>query len=219
MSIKLTPFNYNDLCFGHTWTIEDQSALAINIGGVALGQSWRVQQILAGAKLGPQPTSAAALAGAIELLSVSGADPWHRDGWMFQVMSWIAARTISPQGLIRPPHMIHAHKGFDGLELEVGADGLVKAAIIFEDKATDSPRDVIRDEVWQDFKSFEKGKSENVLVAEVVTLLHKGRVNRRAIHRQDKEIREFMDERQPLEPFSSVIMRVQAAISAGALKG
>ncbi len=68
--------------------------------------------------------------------------------------------------------MIHAHKGFDGLELEVGADGLVKAAIIFEDKATDSPRDVIRDEVWEDFKSFEKGKSENVLVAEVVTLLH-----------------------------------------------
>jgi hypothetical protein len=48
---------------------------------------------------------------------------------------------------------------------------------------------------------------------------HRGRVNRRAIHRQDKEIRGFMHERQPLEPFSSVITRVQAAISASALKG
>lgn len=45
--------------------------------------------------------------------------PWHRDGWMFQVISWIAAHLQNPEDLIAPPHMIHAHKGFDGIHVRV----------------------------------------------------------------------------------------------------
>jgi hypothetical protein len=171
MSIKLTPFSHDNLFFGDTWTVDDEGVLADQIAHVALGQSLHVQRILTGANIAAPPTTATTAAGAIKLLSVSGVDPWHRDGWMFQAMSWIAARVKSPDGVIRPPHMIHAHKGFDGLQLELDKDGGVIAAVIFEDKATDNPRDTIRDEVWPDFKKLEAGENENVLTAEVVALL------------------------------------------------
>jgi hypothetical protein len=91
---------------------------------------------------------------------------------MFQVMSWIAANRASPGGLISPPQMILAHKGFDGLLIELDtAAGLVAAAVIFEDKATENPRDRIREEVWPDFARLEAGERENVLTAEVTSLL------------------------------------------------
>ena len=172
MSITLTPFDHDDLCHGHTWTVEDEGVLADQIARIALGQSRHVQNILAGANLGPPSTTANAAESAIELLTVAGDDPWHRDGWMFQAMSWIAANRATPGGIIRAPHMILADKGFDGLQLELdNKKGVVVAAVIFEDKATTSPRDTIRDDVWCKFSKLEAGERENLLTAEVTALL------------------------------------------------
>lgn len=172
MSITLAPFDCGDLCHGYTWTVEDVGVLADQIARIALGQSRHVKRILAGANLGPAPTTANSAAGAISLLTVTGEDPWHRDGWMFQAMSWIAANRATPGGIIRSPHMILAHKGFDGLQLELDYEtGVVAAAVIFEDKATNNPRDTIRDDVWRDFRKLEAGEHENVLTAEVTALL------------------------------------------------
>lgn len=160
------------MCHGSTWTVQDEGTLADQIASVAIGQSLHVQRILAGANLGAAPNTKTAATSAVTLLTVVGGDPWHRDGWMFQVMSWIAAHTANPGGAIRSPHMILAHKGFDGLELEIDDKaGNVSAVIIFEDKATDNPRKTIREEVWPDFKQLEAGDRENVLTAEVVSLL------------------------------------------------
>ncbi len=171
MSINLTPFENGSLCYGNTWVVADQLALAQQIARVALGQSRHVQKILAGASLGAQPTTRNAAAGAIELLTVAkGEDPWHRDGWMFQVLSWVAAHRAAPGGIIRAPHMILAHKGFDGVQLEV-EKGKVKAAIIFEDTATENARTTIREDVWPEFTALEAGDRENVLTAEVTALL------------------------------------------------
>ena len=59
-------------------------------------------------------------------------------------MSWIVASQANPSALIRAPHMILAHKGFDGLLLELdAATSVVTAAVIFEDKATSNPRQTI----------------------------------------------------------------------------
>jgi hypothetical protein len=173
MSINLTPFEHGVLCRGNTWVISDENVLAQQIARVALGQSRHVQRILAGASLTTPATTGSAGAGAIDLLTVAtGDDPWHRDGWMFQVLSWIAAHRATPGGIIRAPHTNHAHKGFDGLELELDQKtGTVAAAIIFEDKATDKPRRTIQQDVWPEFKAFEAGERENVLVAEMIGLL------------------------------------------------
>lgn len=173
MPITLTLFEHDKLCHGFTWTVDDEDLLAEQIACMALGQSRHVQKILAGANLKQPVTSEGAAAGAIGLLTVAkGDEAWHRDGWIFQAMSWIAANRASPGGLIRSPQMILALKGFDGLQLEINKDtGKVTAAVIFEDKATDNARATIRDGVWPEFSSINGGDRENVLMSEVTALL------------------------------------------------
>lgn len=173
MAIVLTNFSEGTLCQGCAWTVADEVELAKRIALVALGQSRHVAKILSGISAIPPSTTASTRAAAIKLLTVRpGAESWHRDGWLFQTMSWLAASQANPSALIRAPHMILAHKGFDGLQLELDAgDGAVSAAVIFEDKATDNPRETIRDEVWPEFLLIEAGDRENVLTADVSSLL------------------------------------------------
>jgi hypothetical protein len=173
MTIVLTSFAEGTLCQGCAWTVANQLELAERIAFVALGQSRHAAKILSGIQAIPPSTTESARAASIKLLTVApGTDPWHRDGWLFQTMSWLAALQANPSAIIRAPHMILAHKGFDGLQLELDvASGGVSAAIIFEDKATDNPRQTIKREVWPEFQSLEAGDRENVLTADVSSLL------------------------------------------------
>lgn len=173
MSIKLIPIKHDSLCHGYQWKIEDESTLAKQIGMIALGQSRHVLKILDAVGGAGIKTGDPAAKSAIAMLTIAeGADPWHRDGWMFQAMSWIAAHKATGGALIRAPQMILADKGFDGLQLKINSKtGLIDAVIIFEDKATENPRATIRDKVWPEFKLMEGGDRENVLTAEVIGLL------------------------------------------------
>jgi len=85
------------------------------------------------------------------------------EGALCQGCSWIVADELE---------LAERIKGFDGLQLELdSASGIVSAAVIFEDKATDNPRKTIRDEVWPEFQLLETGDRENVLSADVSSLL------------------------------------------------
>lgn len=173
MAIKLTPIAHGSLCHGHKWDVTDESQLAEFIAFVALGHARHVIRVLtAGPAVTPPPSGSAAAKSAISMLTVSGSDPSHRDGWMFQVISWLAAHAGSPDSLLKAPHIRHADKGLDGLRVDLNTTtGRAKAVVIFEDKATVNPRDTIRDQVWPELKAFEAGSKENELVAELTALL------------------------------------------------
>jgi hypothetical protein len=173
MTVVLTNFADGDLCQGCAWSINDVEELAKHVARVALGQSRHVAKILAGLNNSPPPATGAARTAAIKLLTVpENTDPWHRDGWIFQTMSWLVATQANPSALTRAPHMILAHKGFDGLQLELDVTaGRITAAVIFEDKATSNPRQTITSEVWPEFRLLEGGDRENVLTADVSSLL------------------------------------------------
>jgi hypothetical protein len=108
---------------------------------------------------------------AITLLTLEPEEtPWHRDGWIFQAISWIAAHNDGGVA-IRAPHLIKAHKGFDGLKLELDNSGAVIGVVIFEDKATSNPRATIRKDVWPGIERLELGERSNELGQEVSALL------------------------------------------------
>ena len=142
---------------------------------VAVGQSAAVEKILheTGCASPDLPTSG--LKGARRLLTVpTGASPAHRDGWMFQVISWVAShlqvQQADQKAFIQPPHLIHAQKGQDGLLIEY-ADSDVARVVICEDKATRKPRAQIRDRVLPDFANYETGARDNELIAAVAIML------------------------------------------------
>ncbi|MEP9397609.1 hypothetical protein [Mesorhizobium sp. KR2-14] len=173
MMLTLTQVDHDDLCHGWSWVVEDIDSLAQQVARVALGQFRHVSKILAGVEGAVPSTTLDHAADAIELLTVEdGEDPWHRDGWIFQTISWIAAHQNSHGAVTRPPHIIKAHKGFDGLQLELSDDGkTIAAVIIFEDKATDNARDTIRKDVWPGIAKLESGRRVNQLTQDVTAAL------------------------------------------------
>lgn len=173
MPLTLTPIDHSGLCHGWAWKVSDECVLAEQVARVALGQFRHVAKILAGAKVEGPKSSVDHAADAVRLLTVKkGEDPWHRDGWIFQAISWIAANKNAAGGITRPPHMLKAHKGFDGIQLELLAGTKsIAAVIIFEDKATANARKTIRDEVWPGIAALEAGERVAELTHEVTAML------------------------------------------------
>lgn len=171
--LTLIPMNHGELCHGWRWEIADEADLARKVAMVALGQYWHVAQILAGVDKKSMPTRKDTAAAAIELLTVpTDGDPWHRDGWVFQTISWIAAHSTEKGVVARAPHAIRAHKGFDGMQLRLDKNGKsVTAVVIFEDKATDNPRKTIKGDVWDGIRSLERGERMPELIHEATTIL------------------------------------------------
>jgi len=170
MPVKLLPIGEDDKWSGAQWIIDNEEALAVLIGRVALGQSRHVVKILKETDGSPH-TIQSALAGAQELLSAkTEKEAEHRDGWMFQVISWIAAYKESPEAIIKAPHIIKADKGFDGLLVEQNDSG-IQYVVICEDKATINPRTTVRAKVWPEFKDFQSGARDNQLVEAVTSLI------------------------------------------------
>ncbi|MGO3742240.1 hypothetical protein [Kerstersia sp.] len=171
MPINLKVFSVQTEWQGCTWSIPSIDELANAIAIVAMGQSSHVAKIMHAAGLAALPTTKGASRGGIKLLTVTGNDPSHRDGWMFQVMSWLAAQKRTPGALLNVPHMIHAHKGLDGLQVDIDAAQKISAVVLFEDKATTNPRSMVTSKVWPEFEEFETGDNEHLVTSEVTSLL------------------------------------------------
>jgi hypothetical protein len=173
MTLVLSQIDHGDLCHGWSWVVKDEGILAERVARVALGQYRHVAKILENAGVSaPVPNKDHAIS-AIKLLTVeAGEDPWHRDGWIFQTISWIAAHQQAKGAVTHPPHIIKAHKGFDGMQLELADGGKrVTAVVIFEDKATSNARNTIRDEVWPGIVAQEAGERATELAHQTTAML------------------------------------------------
>lgn len=173
MTLTLVPIDHGELCHGWSWTVDDEEVLAERVARIVLGQYRHVAKILTGAGVpGPAVNAEQAKAAIKQLTLVEGDDPWHRDGWLFQTISWIAANQKPSASLTRLPHIRKADKGFDGMQIELNEGGTaVTAVIVFEDKATDNARSTIRDDVWPGIVALEKGERLNELSQEVSGML------------------------------------------------
>lgn len=172
MPITFTAIGNKDDWSGSSWAIANDDELSTLVARVALGQTRYVRRVLKETGFAVPDPKETELAGAIKLLTASNPkEPWHRDGWLFQVMSWIAANLQSPVSLIAPPHMIHAHKGFDGIHVTVDPKtSEVTSVVICEEKATDNARKMVT-RIWKEFGEMQKGDRDNELAAEVTRLL------------------------------------------------
>lgn len=175
MTLVLKQVDHDNLCHGWEWEVDDIDILAERVARVALGQYRHVAQILQGLA-GAAPAGTATLAAdALKKLRVAkNGDPWQRDGWLFQVISWIAANQGKHGAAMAPPHIFHAHKGFDGMQIELSGDGKsITALVIFEDKATDKPRKTIKQDVWPDIIGLEAGERVAELTHEASAILER----------------------------------------------
>lgn len=175
--LELTSCDNRPLCHGYRWKIRDEHRLAVVVATLLLGNHAKARLILASDKSRSLSGRALAVDTAIAALKVDeGRDEirWHRDGLLFQMISWVGAvQSVAERGtLVRAPHVRPADKGLDGLLLDPPVDDSASwRATICEDKATDHPRKTIREEVWPEFVTFESGARDNQINADAATLL------------------------------------------------
>lgn len=96
----------------------------------------------------------------------------HRDGLLFQHISWVSARLALPNGYMTSPHVRQADKGFDGFIIELDNKGTaIKRIVLCEDKASKSPRKLINPSVWAEIGIILAGDRDVEILADLVTLL------------------------------------------------
>jgi len=96
----------------------------------------------------------------------------HRDGLLFQHISWVVARIAIPNGYMTSPHVRQADKGFDGFIIEFDeAKDELKRIVLCEDKASMTPRKLISSSVWPEIEAIRRGDRDDEILADLVTLL------------------------------------------------
>jgi len=152
------PVPIDENCSGHRWSAQDEAQLAKLIAIIAMGQAsyaaYILKELLPAA---PAFTDENLRAEAKRHLTVqedgkqprTGYPRWQRDGFIFEAISWIAARqTHGARALLKDPHVSATSQGLDGLMIELADDkSEVTSTTIFEDKCTDNPRKTFLEKV------------------------------------------------------------------------
>ncbi|QPB24436.1 hypothetical protein [Rhizobium sp. 007] len=71
---------------------------------------------------------------------------YHRDGFLFECISWIVARqSSSSRTFMKDPHIAATTQGLDGLAIEMDpTEPVMVGATIFEDKCTEIRARILR---------------------------------------------------------------------------
>lgn len=162
-------------CVGERWVPDNDVALAALIAIVAMGQATQASHILKELIHAEPAYSFEELRAEAKIkLTVqdtpgkprTGYPKWQRDGFVFEVVSWIAAKiTYGDQALLKNPHVSATSQGLDGLMLQLNVDkDAVESSTVFEDKCTDDPRDTFLAKVVPGFLD----RHQNLRSAEII---------------------------------------------------
>lgn len=183
--ISITEVPVDEHCTGQRWVVGDQNSLARILAIVAMGQAAHAARIVADLCPAQPELNLEALRGdAKKRLSLKGRTTdarehsrYHRDGLIFEAISWCAAhQSTGGNALVRDPHLNATTQGLDGLmiELEDGGSAIGRLTV-FEDKCSENPRAKFRDEVIPAFLDYHHGNRASALLASAATLLqHSG---------------------------------------------
>ena len=158
MPISSTTIEISDHCVGDRWAINDEDELAKLVALITKAQAIHAQNILLGIVSDPIVFDAdqeeEIRQSAIDALTVPkdihGAEirctkKWHRDGVLFEAISWIVARMHHPDAIMRDPHISPTTQGLDGLMIELSPDMEdVLSTVIFEDKCVENAKYTFR---------------------------------------------------------------------------
>jgi len=178
-------------CIGSRWSAQDEDQLARLIAVIAMGQASYAAHLLKELL----PIKAAFTHDDLQReakirltvqesgdRSRTGYPQWQRDGFIFEAISWIAARQVhGNRALLKDPHVSATSQGVDGLMIELAADkSKVVKTTVFEDKCTDNPRETFLQKVIPALLERHQNKRSAELVACASVLLRMAAIDEAA---------------------------------------
>lgn len=181
-ALEITGFPIDDDCVGSKWKVENEDQLARLIAIVVMGQAAQaahiIDELLPAA---PAFTDEALKKEAVIKFTVQevaqtprmGYPRIQRDGLIFEIISWIAAKQVSGEKcFLKDPHTSSTSQGLDGIMIELNEDGSeILKSTIFEDKCTENPRDTFTQKVIPGFIDRHGNTRNAELIAAAATLI------------------------------------------------
>ncbi|WP_147477267.1 hypothetical protein [Corallococcus sp. AB038B] len=176
--ISISSITHTQPWHSFAWEITNKKTLAKHIAYIAAGYHLHIENILRKLdKLESTTPHTNAIAAAIKALAPpqNQQQKFHRDGWLFQLIAWLAALAkASPTDILRAPQIRKADHGLDGIIIHTKTTALSPAGVrICEQKATDNPRNKISQQVWPEIDKHEQGDRDHEIVAELTTILQR----------------------------------------------
>lgn len=182
---------------GNLWSVSDINELAKIIALIALGQAEHAAEIIQSIeKTVPVLSRAEFYNEAREQLKIRNdndekkdTSPYHRDGFLFECISWIISQQDANEDTyMKDPHISATTQGLDGLIIQMDSiEQMVVHTTICEDKCTARPRDKFRDEVIPTFKEHHQNKRGRDLLSNAIALIKQsGLKGRKATLAADK---------------------------------
>ncbi|BBI21799.1 hypothetical protein EKJ_26460 [Qipengyuania flava] len=169
-------------CTGERWQVDDDSQLAGLIAIIAMGQAAQASHILtqllpaAPAFTTPELSAEAKIKLTVQEQKQTpriGYPRWQRDGFIFEAISWIAARQVyGKSAYMKDPHVSTTSQGLDGLMLELSGDKTqIDWTTVFEDKCSDDPVSTFKYKVIPAFRDRHENKRSAEIIAAATALL------------------------------------------------
>lgn len=161
-------------CKEQSFTIKDEDTLALRVAELMMGQSRHVGKVLdaldSTISVQFHENQKKAIVAILRLEGSMTAE--KRDGWIFQMISWIIVHLDHQGETFRQqvPHHHPAQHGIDGFAIVV-KDGHLKKILITEDKCTTSPRGKIKQQVFPEFDKYESYEEATAIFDSATTLL------------------------------------------------
>jgi hypothetical protein len=176
VSLLVSPLPVPPHCVGSLWSVHDQDVLASLCAEVLIGRALHASMILDGAPLPGVPTViTVALKERLqrELHPTSQPKVYHRDGLLFEIISWIAARSdAEPDSAISDPHLKATTQGTDCVKVSVDPVArTITEATVYEYKCTTNWRQKFGGEVLAAFREYVSGARDNQLSQAAIPLL------------------------------------------------
>lgn len=154
----------------------DEDQLATLVALVLIGRAKHAESVLAGTQRAVAPVPDALKEQLRRQLQTPPGPPtYHRDGLLFEIISWIAARiAAAPNEVISAPHLRSTQQGLDTIKIGFDPEARnVTRIVVYEQKCTEHPRAQFRDEVIPSFHEWKSHARDNQLVQAVTTLVER----------------------------------------------
>ena len=176
MPLDLADFPALPECGGKQWSVVDRDLLVSLAATVLVGRAKHAEAVLLGTHRTPAIVSSALKSQLrSQLETPAGPLTYHRDGLLFEVISWIAARaSAEANDVISTPHLKSTQQGLDTIKVTFDyASRKLERVVIYEQKCSEHARNQFTSKVIPAFVDWKTHKRDNQLVQAVVALVER----------------------------------------------
>lgn len=173
--LRIISMDCSPLVIDNGYIVVDEDLLAEWVAQLLLGNSQHISRIIEGLHSTGVNLRNKAIDSIISQLNTIG--DFKRDGWLFQMISWIALNTnlynqFGPgKVFMNAPHTAPAQHGLDGFSLVIDDKKQIRYVVLCEDKCSIDARKIITSQVFPELVDFEEGRYDNRVFTEISSVI------------------------------------------------